>query len=52
MFTKAIVRTPCKAMIEDITTADLGKPNYKNALKQHQYYICRARWSDQLETTR
>jgi len=39
MFTKAIVRTPCKAMIEGITTVSLGKPDYANALIQHQDYI-------------
>ena len=39
MFKKAIVRTPCAAMVDGITTANLGKPNYKNALKQHQDYI-------------
>jgi len=39
MFTKAIVRTPCKAMINGITTANLGIPNYENALRQHQDYI-------------
>lgn len=39
MFTKAIVRTPCKAMVEGITTANLGIPDYENALVQHQDYI-------------
>jgi dimethylargininase len=39
MFTKAIVRTPCKAMIDGITTAELGAPNYENALHQHLDYI-------------
>lgn len=39
MFTKAIVRTPCKAMIDGITTSDLGTPNYEEALTQHTDYI-------------
>ncbi len=39
MFTRAIVRTPCKAMVEGITSADLGVPDYENALVQHQDYI-------------
>ena len=39
MFTKAIVRTPCKAMIEGITTANLGKPDYQKALTQHADYV-------------
>ncbi|UYP45022.1 hypothetical protein NEF87_001307 [Candidatus Lokiarchaeum ossiferum] len=39
MFTKAIVRTPCKKMVEGITTSHLGKPIYDIALKQHQAYI-------------
>lgn len=40
MFTKAIVRTPCKALVNGITTADLGTPNYEKALLQHLDYIC------------
>jgi dimethylargininase len=39
MFSKAIVRTPCKNMIHGITTAKLGKPDYHRALDQHQQYI-------------
>jgi dimethylargininase len=39
MFTKAIVRTPCAAIVNGITTANLGVPNYENALKQHANYI-------------
>lgn len=39
MFTKAIVRTPSQSMVEGVTTADLGLPNYENALKQHADYI-------------
>ncbi len=39
MFNNVIVRTPCRALVEGITTADLGKPNYDLALKQHYKYI-------------
>lgn len=39
MFTKGIVKTPCKAMIHGLTTAGLGKPDYDLALAQHQGYI-------------
>jgi dimethylargininase len=39
LFTKAIVRTPCKNLINGITTANLGAPNYDLALIQHQGYI-------------
>ncbi len=39
MFENVIVRKPCKAMVEGITSADLGKPNYELALKQHDNYI-------------
>ncbi len=39
MFTRAIVTTPCKNMINGITSAGLGKPDLNLALKQHQHYI-------------
>lgn len=40
MFTKAIVKRPCRAMTEGITSAPhLGKPDYDLALKQHDAYI-------------
>lgn len=39
MFTKAIVRTPCKNIAKGITTANLGLPDYKLAIKQHKNYI-------------
>ena len=39
MFTKAIVRTPCQSMVDGITTAELGKPDYQLALKQHADYV-------------
>lgn len=39
MFTKAIVKRPCKNLANGLTTANLGKPDYDLALKQHQRYI-------------
>lgn len=40
MFKHVIVRRPCKAMVEGITSApELGKPDYELALKQHDDYI-------------
>jgi dimethylargininase len=39
IFKKAIVRIPCKNMVHGITTADLGQPDYKLALIQHEQYI-------------
>jgi len=39
MFTKAIVRTPCRNMINGLTTANIGLPDYSLAVKQHQAYI-------------
>ena len=39
MFTKAIVRTPCEAMVNGLSSAELGLPDYHNALVQHADYI-------------
>jgi len=39
MFTKAITRTPSKSMVDGLTSADLGVPDYKLALQQHAAYI-------------
>jgi len=39
MFTQAIVKTPCKAMVNGLSSARLGKPDYKKALVQHADYI-------------
>ena len=39
MFTKAIVRTPGKSMIDGISNANLGQPSYELALQQHKNYI-------------
>lgn len=39
-FKNAIVRRPCKALVDGITSApELGKPDYELALKQHDDYI-------------
>ena len=38
-FTKAIVKIPCRAMVNGITTANLGQPDYEKALLQHADYI-------------
>ncbi len=35
MFTRAIVRKPCEAMIDGISTAGLGLPDYELACRQH-----------------
>ena len=39
MFTKAIVRTPAPSMVNGLTSAQLGKPDYNLAIKQHAEYI-------------
>ena len=40
MFRNVIVRRPCKAMVEGITSnPQLGKPDYEKALQQHDTYI-------------
>lgn len=39
MFTKAIVRSPCKAMVYGLSSANLGTPDYQKALLQHADYI-------------
>jgi len=39
MFTNAIVRKPSKSMVNGITTANLGKPDYEKALIQHENYV-------------
>lgn len=39
-FKNVIVRRPCKAVCDGITSApELGKPDYEKALKQHDAYI-------------
>lgn len=39
MFTKAIVRKPCSRMIDGLTSASLGKPDFNLALEQHAGYV-------------
>ena len=39
MFRRAIVRIPGKSMINGLTTAELGLPNYEISLMQHKEYI-------------
>ncbi len=39
MYSKAIVRIPCPTMINGLTSADLGKPDYRKALVQHAAYV-------------
>ncbi|MBQ6621833.1 MAG: N(G),N(G)-dimethylarginine dimethylaminohydrolase [Mogibacterium sp.] len=39
-FTHAIVKKPCQAMVEGLTTApELGKPDYEKAMQQHEAYV-------------
>jgi dimethylargininase len=38
MFRNAIVRLPCPSIIDGLTTASLGKPDYIRALEQHAAY--------------
>jgi dimethylargininase len=38
-FTNAIVRKPCPEMVNGLTSANLGKPDYEKALEQHSNYI-------------
>ena len=38
-FTKAIVRTPGRSMVDGLTAANLGKPQYETALSQHAAYV-------------
>ncbi|MCP5054930.1 MAG: N(G),N(G)-dimethylarginine dimethylaminohydrolase [bacterium] len=39
MFKNAIVRRPARSLAEGITSANLGKPDYEDALKQHDQYV-------------
>jgi dimethylargininase len=39
MFNRAIVRTPCRAMVNGLTSANLGTPDFELALAQHAAYI-------------
>jgi len=46
MFKHIIVRTPCRALIDGLTSAHLGKPVYEKALAQHDNYIQALRQCD------
>jgi dimethylargininase len=39
MFKRAIVKKPGKSMVDGLTTAGLGLPDYENALVQHAGYV-------------
>jgi dimethylargininase len=39
MFTKAIVKTPCRNIVKGITSAKPGQPDYLTALEQHKNYV-------------
>ncbi len=39
MFKNVIVKKPCSSIIDGISSADLGRPNFKLAMKQHEAYI-------------
>lgn len=39
LFTKALVRTPCRAMVNGLSTSGLGRPDYEKALAQHDAYV-------------
>ena len=39
MFTKAIIRKPCKNLVKGLTTAKLGIPDYNKAVYQHDLYV-------------
>ncbi|MBI0151344.1 N(G),N(G)-dimethylarginine dimethylaminohydrolase, partial [Bifidobacterium sp. M0353] len=38
-FSHIIARTPAKSLINGLTSANLGKPDYQKALDQHNSYI-------------
>lgn len=39
MYTKAIIRKPCKNFAKGLTTSNLGEPDYQLMLKQHAVYV-------------
>jgi len=39
MFKNVIVKKPAKSMVDGISNAELGKPDYEKAVKQHEKYI-------------
>jgi len=46
MFSHVIVRTPCRALVNGLTSANLGTPVYETALDQHNHYIQALRQCD------
>jgi dimethylargininase len=38
-YANAILRTPCQRFVEALSSVNLGRPDYHQALKQHAYYI-------------
>ncbi len=43
LFTKALVRKPCRAMVDGLSTSGLGRPDYEKALAQHAAYVAALR---------
>jgi dimethylargininase len=39
MFKNVIVKKPCSSMIDGLSSANLGKPNFQLAMQQHEVYI-------------
>jgi len=39
MFKNAIVRKPCPEMVEGLTSASLGRPDFLKAVEQHSQYV-------------
>ena len=39
MFKQAITRTPSRSLVNGLTSANLGTPNYDRALEQHRQYV-------------
>ena len=39
MFKTAIVKVPCTAIVDGLTTLNIGKPDYNRAKEQHKDYV-------------
>jgi len=39
MSTQAVVRTPCQALVNGLSSANLGPPDYQKVLLQHADYV-------------
>lgn len=50
MYKNVIVRRPCKAMVEGISAPELGTPDYKKLLAQHDAYISALKQCDVVVT--